>query len=155
MDLYISALPNFAQLGTLVSKRFLRVEPSAYIAGLGEEADGKADDEAPLVQGTPVGAKEMAVLRDSSLWLTDPDHHRVRFLGTILQLIWPVMSGAVYKEVMVQAKQPLEDACKMVRVLVVDGGLSGRGRRKSACAALVCHHRMGIALRGGDWRCVT
>lgn len=116
----------------MVSKRFLPVEPSPYIAGLSEEADGKADDEAPLVQGSPVGAKEMAVLRDSSLWLTDPDHHRVRFLGTILQLIWPVMSGAVYKEVMVQAKQPLEDACKMVRLLMVDGVLSRETGRAPA-----------------------
>lgn len=43
---------------------------------------------------------------------------QVQFISSILGLLWPVLSSAVYKEVLVQAKQPLEDACKMTGGLV-------------------------------------
>lgn len=43
---------------------------------------------------------------------------QVQFITSILGLLWPTLSSAVYKEVLVQAKQPLEDACKMTNGLV-------------------------------------
>lgn len=138
-----SAYP-FVQLGTLVSKHLIPIEPNPYLAGLAQEADAKKiEDDAPPVQGTPVGPKELRILNDSSLWLTDPDHQRVQFIGTVLHLIWPVISGAIYKEVQTQAKQPIEDACKMVRSQLFVVACCSKGiQRATLCHLVPCRRRV-------------
>lgn len=49
--------------------------------------------------------------------LSSPAHlPQVLFINTILKLLWPHLSPAIHKMAMEQAKVPLEDVCKKVRL---------------------------------------
>jgi hypothetical protein len=70
---------------------------------------------------------------------------QVLFINTILGLLWPHLSPAIHKTVMQQAKAPLEDVCKQVRLPAAAGqggagaepatGMAGPGRCPSPAAS--------------------
>uniref|UniRef100_A0A1D1ZVZ1 Extended synaptotagmin-3 n=1 Tax=Auxenochlorella protothecoides TaxID=3075 RepID=A0A1D1ZVZ1_AUXPR len=105
-------------IGGLITSRFIGITPDSSLTRLDVSADDQDNFDVVETEGKPVGGKEVALLGDLSRWLEDPDHRRVQFITSILGLLWPTLSSAVYKEVLVQAKQPLEDACKMTNGLV-------------------------------------
>ncbi|RMZ55528.1 hypothetical protein APUTEX25_000111, partial [Auxenochlorella protothecoides] len=106
------------EIGGLITSRFIGITPDSSLTRLDVSADDQDNFDVVETEGKPVGGKEVALLGDLSRWLEDPDHRRVQFITSILGLLWPTLSSAVYKEVLVQAKQPLEDACKMTNGLV-------------------------------------
>ena len=57
----------------------------------------------------PVSFFKKALLKDTTPALTQPDYERALFINKILQLLWPHLSPAIHKEVMKQAKAPVDD----------------------------------------------
>lgn len=64
---------------------------------------------------------------------------QVLFINTILKLLWPHLSPAIHKMAMEQAKVPLEDVCKKVR-------LSGVGAGHGAATGLCTHFNLLLLL---------
>ena len=78
-----------------------------------EQCDRSADEDAnipmPNTAHKQVSFFEKALLKDTTPALTQPDYERALFINKILQLLWPHLSPAIHKEVMKQAKAPVDD----------------------------------------------
>jgi len=62
----------------------------------------------------PVSFFEKTLLKDTTPTLTQPDYERALFINKILTLLWPHLSPAIHKEVMKQAKAPVDDVLAKV-----------------------------------------
>ncbi|KAL4515644.1 hypothetical protein Ndes2437B_g07071 [Nannochloris sp. 'desiccata'] len=86
-----------------------------------EQCDRSADEDAnipmPDTAHKPVSFFEKRLLKDTTPALTQPDYERALFINKILQLLWPHLSPAIHKEVMKQAKAPVDEILAKVALV--------------------------------------
>lgn len=115
--LLTSITRNPLQLGNLAFSRVIKANPDKYIKGCDRSADKDDTIPFPDTLGKHVSVLKQRMLQDTSPWLSQPDYQRVIFINSIMELLWPHLSPAIHKEALKQAKAPLDDICKKVKVL--------------------------------------
>lgn len=115
---YISPSTQFPlQAGNFIFSKLIKAKPDKFSYQCDRAADDDDDVPFPKTGGQPVDFLKQRFLADSSPWLSHPDYQRVLFINSIIELLWPHLSPAIHKEALKQAKQPLDDVCKQVKIL--------------------------------------
>eukprot|EP00889_Picochlorum_renovo_P005356 jgi/Picre1/32386/NNA_007732.t1 len=57
------------------------------------------------------------LLKDTSPALSEPDYERIRFMNTLLRQLWPHLSPALHKEIIVQSKAPVQEMVRKIPLL--------------------------------------
>jgi hypothetical protein len=106
-NLLYTIFPTF-QAGSFLFS-FIRRPALPFLKHCDRSADDDANIPMPDTAHKPVSFFKKRLLKDTTPALTQPDYERALFINKILQLLWPHLSPAIHKEVMKQAKAPVDE----------------------------------------------
>jgi C2 domain/Synaptotagmin-like mitochondrial-lipid-binding domain len=105
---HISLFSSF-QAGSYIFGTFIRRPALPFLEQCDRSADEDSNIPMPDTAHQPVSFFKKRLLKDTTPALTQPDYERALFINKILQLLWPHLSPAIHKEVMKQAKAPVDE----------------------------------------------
>ncbi|WPT11295.1 Synaptotagmin-3 [Picochlorum sp. SENEW3] len=103
-------------VGNIFCKNVYKRVPKAFLALCDESADSNTEIEFPPGESN-VSFFKQRLLKDTSPALSEPDYERIRFMNTLLRQLWPHLSPALHKEIIVQSKAPVQEMVRKLPLL--------------------------------------